>query len=245
MADDPVILYQFPPALGLPFSESPPCAKVEAYFRLTDTPYRLELGDTRKSPNKMVPFVRWPDGELQGESGDIIARLEIDSKLEEGLPRDRLERANALAERAEEVVYDACLYARFCEPEGWVHQKPLSDDLIARYIPGLFVPLATQVVKIQQRRRARRGVMSSAAGYAEADRIIEQLEQMLHEEPFLGGPRPGIADCAVWPLFAHTAATLNPSSPRQTIRDSPTLMDWMMRMGQRTSLPLDPAPFQT
>src|SRR5690554_1625083 len=82
---EPLILHQFPPAFGLPISESPPCAKVEAYLRLTKTPYIVGSGDTRRSPNKMVPYIRWPDGTLQGESGDIIARLEQQAQLNAAL----------------------------------------------------------------------------------------------------------------------------------------------------------------
>src|SRR5690554_190001 len=81
----PLVLHQFPPAFGLPISESPPCAKVEAYLRLTKIPYTVAPGDIRRSPNKLVPYIRWPDGTLQGESGDIIARLEGQAQLNAAL----------------------------------------------------------------------------------------------------------------------------------------------------------------
>src|SRR5688572_6981710 len=125
----PMVLYQFPPALGLPISESPPCAKVEVYLRLMNVPYTTGPGDTRKSPTKMVPYVRWPDGSLQAESGDIISRLEQKAgpeRLDAGLDADRLARGRALAERVEGIVYDACLHDRFTSPEGWALQRPIT-----------------------------------------------------------------------------------------------------------------------
>ena len=79
MTPEPMVLYMFEPALGLPISESPPAAKVQVYCHLTHRPYIARLGDTRRSPNGMIPYVRWPDGTLQAESWDILDRLELES----------------------------------------------------------------------------------------------------------------------------------------------------------------------
>lgn len=241
----PLTLFQFPPALGLPISESPPCAKVEVYCRLTQTPYTLELGDTRMSPNKMVPFVRWPDGTLQGESGDIIDQIEQHAGLDEGLDVERLEAGRALAARVEDVVYDACLYDRFVVSEGWLLQRALTRRLLARLIPGLLVPLATVVVRRQQVRRARRGEMADAEkGYASAVSIIERVAELLGDDPYLCGERPSTVDCAVWPNLVHVAATPNGSPARAAVWRDLRLQAWMLRLGERAGLPLDPTAFR-
>lgn len=238
---EPLTLFQFPPAFGLPISESPPCAKVEVYCRLTETPYSLDLGDPRKSPNKMVPFVRWPDGTLQGESGDIVDRLERHARLDDGLPAEGLEAGRALAARVEDVVYDACLYDRFVVPEGWLWQRPVTRRLLSRLLPAFLVPLATPVVRRQQVRRARRGEMADVErGYANAVTTIERVAERLVDAPYLCGAHPSTVDCAVWPNLVHVAATPNASPARDAVRHNGRLQDWMLRFGERARLPLDP-----
>ncbi|RAL20201.1 hypothetical protein DL240_18460 [Lujinxingia litoralis] len=240
--EHPILLYQFPPALGLPISESPPCAKVEAYLRLTRTPYELAVGDTRRSPNKMVPFVRWPRGHLQAESSEIIAALEPRAALNADLCPTRLLAGQELARQVEEVVYDACLYDRFVVVEGWRYQRPITRALIAHFLPTALLTPATALVRRQQIRRARRGVMRApGTGYRIACLTIARVEALLADEPFLGGPRPATVDCAIWANLIHTAATPNDSPTRRTLRASSPLMDWLLRMGESAGWDVDPA----
>lgn len=240
-----LVLHQFPPALGLPVSESPPCAKVEAYLRLTETPYTLGPGDTRRSPNKMVPYVQWPDGSLQGESGDIIARIEESARLDEPLSDSKVEHGRALAERVEEHVYDACLYDRFVLSEGWAYQKPVTQKLIAQFLPRWTAPMAAFVVRRQQIKRALRGVMSDPEhGYSQATERLQEVEELLRESLFICGDTPGTADCAIWANVVHAAATPNPSPLRRAARESDVLHVWMLRFAKAANLPLDPEVIQ-
>ncbi|RVU42579.1 hypothetical protein EA187_15435 [Lujinxingia sediminis] len=245
----PLFLYQLPPALGLPFSESPPCAKVEIYLRLTHTPYEARIGDTRTSPNKMVPFMRWPDGRLQAESSDIIAQLEANSgllspsqrALDPGLDPARLSLARELARVIEEVAYDACLHDRFTSPEGWRHQRPITRKLVAHFVPAPFAPAAAEVVRLQQVRRAARGPMRHPSrGYRMACDAIDRTEALLASHPYLGGERPSTADCSIWAHLIHTAATPNDSPTRRTLRRSKPLLDWLARLSADAGWPLDP-----
>lgn len=241
----PIVLHQFPPAFGLPISESPPCGKVEAYFRLTGTAYVIGSGDTRRSPNKMVPYVRWPDGTFQGESGDIIARLEATKCLDAPFDLKRLERGHALAAHVEEVVYDACLYDRFVVSAGWAYQYSITLRLVTQFVPAFLAPLAVFLVRRQQIQRARRGVMSDPAhGYAVAVEAIRQVEELLGDELFLCGEQPGTVDCAIWANLVHTAATPNGSPPREAVRNSAVLLAWMLRFGEVCGLSINPAIIQ-
>ena len=234
-----LILYQFPPAMGLPLSESPPCAKVEVYLKLTNTPYELALGDTRKSPTKMIPFVRWPDGELQAESGDIIARLEKDAKLDEGLDPQRLARGKQLADLAEEIIYDACLYDRFVIPEGAKLQRPLTTALLARFLPRFLAPLAAIYIDYTQVRRAKRGKMDNPEeGYALALDTIDKIVELLGDDPYLCGDHPSTIDCSIWPLIVHAGATPNRTVLRDAPASKPMLIDWVVRLGDRLGFPI-------
>lgn len=241
-----ITLYQFPPALGLPISESPPCAKVELYLRLTNTPHELALGDTRKSPNKMVPFVRWPDGTLQAESGDIIARLEQDAapdnRLDKDLDPKRLARGKALAQSAEQLIYTACLYDRFADPEGARLQRPLTVTLVARFIPRFLAHLAAWMLDYKQARKARRGSMANPTlGHATAIAVIDEIVELLGDDPFLCGDHPSTVDCSIWPLILHAAATPNRTPLRDAPGVRPTLCDWAQRVADRADYPLSRA----
>ncbi len=235
-----LVLYQFPAAMGLPLSESPPCAKVEVYLELTNTPYEEALGDTRKSPTKQVPFVRWPDGELQAESGDIIARLEEDIRLDAGLDPSRLARGKELAELAEGIIYDACLYDRFVTPEGSKLQRVLTTDLLARFMPRFIAPLAAIYIDRTQVRRAKRGPMGNPEdGYATALDTIDRIVELLGDDPYLCGAHPSTVDCSIWPLIVHAGATPNRTVLRDAPATHPTLVEWVLRFGDRIGFPIE------
>jgi glutathione S-transferase len=109
-----ITLYQYPPAYDVPVSVSPYCTKVELYFRLTDRAYETAIGSNLKSPNKAVPYVGWPDGEISAESDAIIERLEKDGpSLDEGLTAADAARGEELVELAQGVLYYGCLHSRF------------------------------------------------------------------------------------------------------------------------------------
>ena len=55
---------------------SPYCAKTEVYLRRTGRQYTTENGNTLKSPNNLVPYVRWGDGSVQADSDPIVAEFE-------------------------------------------------------------------------------------------------------------------------------------------------------------------------
>ena len=232
MADaPPLVLSRFPPAFGLPISESPPAAKVALYLRLTKTPHTLAVGSTLSSPNGMVPYVRWPDGRLQAESGDIIADLEVRCGLDRGVAPAALDRGRRLAEQVELTCYDACLHDRFTLADGWRVQKPVTAAYVAHLLPSVLVPLALPWVRWKQMRRAARQTMADpAAGHAASIAVIESISACLRDQSFVCGDRPSTVDCAIWPNLLHVAATCNPTPPREAVRSSRLLVDWIERL---------------
>jgi glutathione S-transferase len=241
-----LVLYQFAPALGLPISESPPCAKVEVYCRLMGIPYSLGPGDIRKSPNGLVPFVRHPDGSLQAESGDILRRLEEErdpaKRLDAGLDPEALATAHALAARVEGIGYEACLFDRFADPAGWAHQKPITLALIRRFLPRSIAPVVLPFVRWKQVIRARRaGMRDVAAGHAASVEALRAVSERLEASPFLAGDTPSTADCGAWPNVLHIAATPNSSPPREAARRDDRLAAWVERVAERGGCKLPPS----
>jgi len=228
--------------MGLPISESPPCAKVEVYLKLTRTPYEEAVGDARKSPTKLVPFVRWPDGELQAESGDIIARIDAEAGIDAGIDPVRHARGKEVAILAEEILYDACLYDRFMTPEGARLERPLTTALVTHFVPGFLAPLAAMYVDFGQRRRSRTTRMADPErGYAAALDAIVRIVDLLGDNPFLCGDEPCTVDCAIWPLIVHAGATPNRTPLRDAPAGHPTLVEWVLRFGERVGCPIDRA----
>lgn len=235
-----LVLYTLPADMGLPISDSPPCAKVEVYLELTETPYDKAVGDTRKSPTKLVPFVRWPDGELQAESGDIIARIEKEAGIDDGIDPVRLARGKGVAALSEEIIYDACLYDRFVIPEGAKLQRPLTKALVSHFVPGLLVPFAAMYVDHTQRRRAGTTRMANPEeGYAAALDAIVQIVDLLGDDPFVCGAEPSTVDCSLWPLVVHAGATPNRTVLRDAPAAHPTLVEWVLRFGERVGCPIE------
>lgn len=228
-----ITLYQFPPAYGLPVSVSPYCAKVELYLRLTDRTYGVAHGDVRKSPNKKVPYVRWPDGALEAESGAIIARLEADGpRLDDGLSEADRATGAALEARAEREIYFATLYARFTESAGWAHQQAAVRQLL----PGFLAPLLLPIIRRSQVKLCRHNGFATAADYAKGTDAVSAISAALGDKPFLLGDAPRTADCAVWGQVLQCAWSANPSPPREAIRGDARLMAWLRRLAERAEI---------
>lgn len=235
MSSSPIELYMFEPAFGLPVSESPPATKVQLYCHLTGRDYIARLGDTRRSPNHMIPYVRWPDGTWQAESWDILERLEAESDepLDENLNREALRSGRALAEAVELICYDACLYDRFVRPEGWALQRPILRAYVAQLAPWIawpMIPLVVWAVRRKQRDRAHVTMADISSGQARVRELVQEVARRLEQAPFLCGDRPSTIDCAIWATLLHLAATPVMSTSRDAVREQPLVMDWIARV---------------
>ena len=229
-----ITLYELPSAFGLPTSVSPYCTKLEVYFRLTGQEYTKEKGDIRKSPNKKVPYVKWPDGSLQADSDEIIARLEVEAGLDAGLAEDDAVRGAAAAQLAQRVLYFGCLYARFADPAGWEHQKPAVKGLV----PAFLAPVLVPVIRRSQVKLCAANGFASPSAYAAGVEAATTLSQEIRDKPFLLGDTPRTADCAVWAVVMQTAFTLASNPPREAVRNDPVLMGYIERVADCAHLTL-------
>ena len=143
-------VYQIPPAFDLPVSVSPYCTKLEVYLRLTAREYTMEVCDLRAAPNGQVPYVRWEDGSIQDETGDIISRLEAQGpKLDAGLSSAQSIHGETMEDLAQNTIYFACLHSRFVDPAGWHYQEPTVRALV----PKVMAPVLVPVIRRSQRKR--------------------------------------------------------------------------------------------
>ena len=228
-----ITLHQFPPGFDMPVSVSPFCTKLEMYFRLTGRKYKTGKGDVLKSPTRTVPFVRWPEGDLQADSGDIIARLEAKGpSLDAGLSDAEKAAGRALEAEAEKLLYFAVLYARFATPEGWVHQKPGLKKLF----PALLSPILTPLIRRSQIKRCRENGFADDSGYPEAVELVHRLSAQLGDKPFMFGDEPRTADCGLWGTLVHAAHTRAANPVRELVRGDANLMAYLDRMAARAKM---------
>lgn len=222
-----ITLYQFPTGFSLPTSVSQFCTKLEAYFRLTDREYQVEIGDPRKSPNKKMPYVAWPDGRITAESAEIIAELENKGPaLDQDLSAADREAGEAYTAHAEGPIYFACLYSRFVDPNGWKHQKVT----IKKMVPGVVAPIVGPIIRRAEKKLCANNGFSNREDYAKAISAITTLSDALGDKPFMLGDDIQIVDCSVWANLMHVAYTLSDNPARHAVRSDVLLMAYINRI---------------
>lgn len=231
----PITLFQFPVAFGLPVSVSPYCAKVELYFRLTGRDYVTAKGNVFLSPNRKVPYVKWPEGKKQAESDAIIARLEAEGPaLNAGASEDQLGSVHGLVSQSQRILYYACLQSRFSD--GWEHQEPTVRALV----PGLLAWLAVPAIRKDQLKLCANQGFSTPADAARAEPVVDAIADALGGKDFILGDAPRTPDCDLWAMLSASAYTLVDSPARAAVRSKPTLMAYIQRLADRADLALPP-----
>lgn len=188
---EPLVVYQYPGALGLP-SVSPPCLKVQLAFRLMGLEHRVvDLGSPwevrRESPTGRVPCVDFGDDRV----ADSVAILDA---AEERFPHVALSPADP-AERARDrlwehfatdTLYWLGFYQRWVVPE---HRRRMLDATFR----GRALPLRLAGRLILGPMLARRARGQGIAGWprrqadAAVGRAFATVEHGLEGGPFLGG----------------------------------------------------------
>ena len=197
----------------------------------------MRTGDVRKSPNKAVPYVEWPDGRISADSGDIIRELEVNGvSLNADFSAAAMETGQKLQALAEGPVYYACLYGRFAEETGWRHQKATVKALV----PAILSPILVPIIRKSQIRKCADNGFASRADYAKAIEAIDVISAALGDQPFLFGNDISVADCAVWANVMHAAHTLSDNPARHAVRSNPVLVAYIERVAKAADWVLPP-----
>ncbi len=225
-----ITLFELPNYVDCPFSASSYCAKLELYLRLTERAYEKKTGDLRKSPNKRVPYVRWPDGTEQADSGEIIERLEAEGpSLDEGLAGADRERGIKMEGVAQGILYYACLYARFVDEDGWAMQRRIIQPLLPKWLAPVLLPM----IRRSQVTACRDNGFFNDEGYDTLAEGFAKIMATMGDRPFLLGDKPHVADCAVWANMAHLALTRTDNPGKRLVRENAAAMDYVRRLGGR------------
>jgi glutathione S-transferase len=228
-----ITMFQFPTAYGQDFSVSPYCAKLELYFRLTNRKYETKNGNVLKSPNKLVPYVRWEDGALEAESDAIIDKLEsLGPTLDEGLSQEAKARGEQLTAIAQDAIYYSCLFHRFADDDTWRYQR----ETVRELVPWVLSPVLTRVIRRDQVRKCEDAGFQDPSDYQKGLAAVQALSDALAGHDFILDDKPRTADCAVWGNLANCASTATPSPVRNAIREDAGLTTYIRRLSEMSGL---------
>lgn len=198
-----IILYQFPPAFGLP-NASPFCMKLELYLRMAGLPYRNRYTlDLQRAPKGKLPWID-DDGTVMADSGLIVEYLK--RKHGDALDCDltSLQRAQALAiaRLVEEHLYWVVLHDRWIASPGWEMTR-------AAVFGRLAWPLRVIVPYVAQR-GLRAELRGQGIGRHTPEQIhalgiadIDALAELLGDQEYFLGPQATSVDAVVAAFLAN------------------------------------------
>ena len=216
--------------------------KMENYFRVRGIPYEFRSmrlpGDKRKLERQLglmqVPALELADGRWMTDSTKIIQWFESEFPENGLMPEDPLQAfvCLLLEDWADEWWWRPAMHYRWHYPEGGQFASwHLANELMAS------VPAPVWLKAWALRHRQRGGYTTGdgikrdnvRAVEAEVQRLLEQLQVVFQNRPFILGDRPSLADIGFsGPFFRHFA--LDPV-PLEIIRqNAPAVLEWVVRL---------------
>ncbi|MBL8341051.1 MAG: glutathione S-transferase family protein [Rubrivivax sp.] len=238
-----ITLYKFPRVWGLPCM-SPFCMKVEAYLRLRQLPHRTEVGDLRRAPRGLLPWVRL-DGRVLGDSTLIVDHFEAThpQPLDAALSPAQRAQGWALSRTLEESTVWALRRQRFDAEAAWGD----TAAVVRSILPLPLKPVGPAIVRRQMRAALRAqglGRLPPEAHHDFACRDFDAAEALLAGKPFLFGERPSTFDLTLFafvasfgcatarsPVTEHLLGLKGLLDHQRRLREQlyPELGDWMAR----------------
>lgn len=216
--------------------------KLENYFRLKNIDYTLHAmkfpSDARRIERDLgvfqMPVLQLPDGRWMTDTTKIIQWFENEQPTPALLPSNPVLAflCYLLEDYADEWLWRPAMHYRWYYDEG-AHfaSRHLADEHLGSIpVPGA---LKRAFMRYRQRSGYTRGdgIHAGAVAGVEAIflRLLEQLETIFAERPFLLGDRPTLADIGFsGPFFRHFA--LDPV-PLEIIRQrAPAVLEWVARL---------------
>ncbi len=216
---------------------SPYSVKVRAYFRFKGLAHEwiVRSAHTEEEFQKhaklpLIPLVVTPSGEALQDSTPIIEALEAQFSEPSIVPEDpRLAFLSALIEEyADEWVNKPMFHYRW--------QYPADAEAAAAKLAATMMPdadPATAIAMIRDRMVRRLSFVGSSDATREViegsyTRLLELLENLLRDRPYLFGKRPSLADFG---LFGQLYECSTDPTPGALLRQkAPSVLAWIERM---------------
>lgn len=226
-----IVLYQFPPAFGLP-NLSPFCMKVETYLRMIGEPYKVRtVMDPRRAPRGKLPFVE--DGAATICDSQLIVQ-HFERTREDPLGEKRLDAADAATSHAvrrlcEEGLYFPTLYSRWVDPSGWAALREEVFSKLPLILRSVVPPLARRGV-MRQLHEQGTGRHDRAEVYAMGRADIRALAGLLGDRRYFVDDRPTSVDATAYAFLAgHVLSPLD-TPLREEARRADNLVRYCERM---------------
>lgn len=219
---------------------SPFCAKLELYLRATGIDYRPMPADMRRAPKGKIPWVRFADGEVMGDSQLIMERLERERPpgLDARLTAEERAVGHAVRRMLEEGTYFVSVHTRWCRSRTW----PTTRSVFLERLP-LMLRAALPLI----RARVKSSIHAQGTGrhtVAEIDAMgvadLDALATLVGDGPFLFGASVTTFDCAVFGVLESVASFPGQSAIRDAYCARPALVRYRQRLrdGYFKDLPL-------
>lgn len=196
-------LHQFNSAWGIP-NASPPCMKLETYFRMAKIPYEIvKNADIRKAPKRKMPFIEH-DGKLMGDSNLIIEYLKekFGDPLDQNLSASEKAVSLAFRRMLEENYYWVGVYTRWGIDENY---KKVSEAFFKSFpfLLRLIIPRVARKNLLKQLHGQGMGRHTPQEIFEIGKRDITAVSDFLGNKPFFMGSEPTTADATVYAFVAN------------------------------------------
>ncbi len=222
--------------------------KLETYFRVKSVPYTFhsmqaprdfKLVEKNLGVGQM-PAIQLGDGRWMTDSTKIIQWFEHEFTQNPVIPQDPLQAFICLLieDYADEWLWRPAMHYRWHYPEGAYHlSRHLVDELMGAIPFPAFAKRA--VLRRRQRRGYTRGDGINRDNVAGVEniylRILQQLQAIFEQRPFMLGERPSLADIGLsGPFFRHFA--LDPIPQEIMRQQAPAVYEWVARLWNFSSV---------
>lgn len=225
-----LILFQFPPAWGLP-NMSLFCMRLESFLRIHELPYEVkQVMNPGRGPKGKLPFIKL-DGEIIADSEIIISKLL--STMTNPVDHKYDQEALALGTILEEVVCDRLywfmIYFRWQYQTGWQNTRQLFFKNIPWwlkwYIPG------------KVRKKILRSLYAQGVGRHNPEEVLAMLRRscdaistLLGDKPYCLGPYVSSVDATVFSVLMNFMAIPYRCPTQELVMAYPNFKTYCQRM---------------
>jgi glutathione S-transferase len=228
-----ITLYKFAPAYGLP-TPSPYTLKLEAWLRMADIPYEIEIiTRTINSPKQTVPYID-DQGELLADTGFIIEHLEHSTgcNLDASLSDAQRAVAHMARRTLEESLARILGWTRWMTDENWPATREVAFGKVPEEYRGKVSAAARQgFEEVLRRGGIGRHTQEEIQAIGLAD--MQAIEMLLGNQPCLMGSTPTNVDASAFGIIAQYILTPLECEISTYARDSAILSAYVEQMKQR------------
>lgn len=225
-----LILFQFPPAWGLP-NASVYCMRLETFLRIHELPYDVKyVVNPARGPKGKLPFVKL-DGAIYADSEIIMSRLlsTMTNPVDSQYDKNTLALGTLIEQVLCDRVYWLMLYFRWQHEAGWEQTKQLFFKRVPWwlkwYLPG------------KVRKKMLHSLYAQGVGRHSTEEVLDMLRRsfdaiatMLGDKPYCLGQYVSSVDATLFTFLMNFMAVPYNCVSRQLVMQYPNFKTYCQRM---------------